>query len=64
MDALNEEHREKYRMAKIKLETEIQALQNEFQELKRNCLINTEKMDYNYQVKDNVFRILVFRNVI
>ncbi|XP_077301079.1 dynein regulatory complex protein 1-like [Arctopsyche grandis] len=50
MDALNEEHREKYRLAKIKLETEIQALQNEFQELKRNCLINTEKMDYNYQI--------------
>lgn len=58
MDELLSEHREKYRITKIKLETEIQTLQNEFQDLKANCLINSEKIDYNYQV-NYIFIILI-----
>ncbi|KAJ2945641.1 hypothetical protein O0L34_g468 [Tuta absoluta] len=44
------DHYEKYRDAKIQLETLIQELQKELEKLKATCLINTEKIGYNYQV--------------
>lgn len=49
MDTLTLEHREKYRGAKIQLEREIQTLQQELQQLKATCIINSEKIDYNFQ---------------
>lgn len=45
------EHHEKYREAKIELESLIQELQQELEKLKATCIINTEKIGYTYQVK-------------
>ncbi|XP_071451560.1 dynein regulatory complex protein 1 isoform X2 [Hetaerina americana] len=44
------EFAEKYRQVKIALETDIQVLQQEVQQIKAVCLLNSEKLDYNYQV--------------
>lgn len=44
------DHHAKYREAKIELETLIQELQKELEKLKATCIINTEKIGYNYQV--------------
>ncbi|XP_049871921.1 dynein regulatory complex protein 1-like [Pectinophora gossypiella] len=44
------DHHDKYREAKTELETLIQELQKELEKLKATCLINTEKIGYNYQV--------------
>ncbi|XP_013199434.2 dynein regulatory complex protein 1 [Amyelois transitella] len=54
------DHHEKYRQAKIELETLTQELQKELEKLKATCIINTEKIGYNYQVlkkreEENVF---------
>ncbi|XP_059052716.1 dynein regulatory complex protein 1 [Achroia grisella] len=54
------DHHEKYREAKIELESLIQELQKELEKLKATCIINTEKIGYNYQVlkkreEENVF---------
>ncbi|CAG9111872.1 unnamed protein product [Plutella xylostella] len=54
------EHHEKYREAKIHLEHLIQELQKELEKMKATCLINTEKIGYNYQIlkkreEENVF---------
>ncbi|XP_050682210.1 dynein regulatory complex protein 1 isoform X2 [Leptidea sinapis] len=54
------DHHSKYREAKIELESLIQDLQKELEKLKATCLINTEKIGYNYQVlkkreEENVF---------
>ncbi|XP_041982173.1 dynein regulatory complex protein 1 isoform X2 [Aricia agestis] len=60
MEVIMWEHHAKYREAKIELETLIQELQKELEKLKATCLINTEKIGYNYQVlkkreEENVF---------
>lgn len=44
------DHFDKYREAKIELETLIQELQRELEKLKAICIINTEKIGYNLQV--------------
>ncbi|XP_069705691.1 dynein regulatory complex protein 1 isoform X2 [Periplaneta americana] len=44
------EHYEKFREVKIKLETDIQVLQQELEQVKTQCLINKEKLVYNFQV--------------
>lgn len=44
------DHHTKYRETKIELESLIQELQKELEKLKTTCLINTEKIGYNYQV--------------
>lgn len=44
------DHHEKFREAKIELESLIQELQKELEKLKSTCIINTEKIGYNYQV--------------
>lgn len=49
------EHHEKYREAKIALESLIQELQQELEKLKATCMINTEKIGYTYQVKNGQF---------
>lgn len=44
------DHFGKYRTSKVELETLTQELQKELEKLKATCLINTEKIGYNYQV--------------
>ncbi|KAJ9601346.1 hypothetical protein L9F63_000484, partial [Diploptera punctata] len=44
------EHQEKFREIKIKLETDIQILQQELEQVKAQCLMNSEKLVYNFQV--------------
>lgn len=51
MDEMTALYREKYSEAKLKLEMDIQTLQIELQKIKQTCLINSEKIDYNYQVR-------------
>ncbi|KAJ8712340.1 hypothetical protein PYW07_005182 [Mythimna separata] len=60
IEAIMWDHHEKYREAKIELETLIQELQQELEKLKATCIINTEKIGYTYQVlkkreEENVF---------
>lgn len=60
MEAIMWDHHEKYRAAKIELESLIQELQKELEKLKAVCIINSEKIGYNYQVlkkreEENVF---------
>ncbi|CAH0725742.1 unnamed protein product, partial [Brenthis ino] len=60
MESIMWDHHAKYREAKIELETLIQELQKELEKLKATCIINTEKIGYNYQVlkkreEENVF---------
>ncbi|XP_076626610.1 dynein regulatory complex protein 1 [Colletes latitarsis] len=44
------EHQEEFRRLKINFELEIQQLQQEVQNMKALCLMNVEKLDYNYAV--------------
>uniref|UniRef100_A0A2A4JWG6 Dynein regulatory complex protein 1 n=1 Tax=Heliothis virescens TaxID=7102 RepID=A0A2A4JWG6_HELVI len=60
METIMWDHHEKYREAKIELESLIQELQQELEKLKATCIINTEKIGYTYQVlkkreEENVF---------
>ncbi|RVE42408.1 hypothetical protein evm_012945 [Chilo suppressalis] len=60
IEAIMWDHHQKYRDAKIELESLIQELQKELEKLKATCIINTEKIGYNYQVlkkreEENVF---------
>lgn len=50
MDRIMINHQERYREAKISLEKDIQLLQRELESMKAVCLMNKEKIDYNYQV--------------
>uniref|UniRef100_A0A1B6H2U9 Dynein regulatory complex protein 1 n=1 Tax=Cuerna arida TaxID=1464854 RepID=A0A1B6H2U9_9HEMI len=43
-------HQEKFRATKISLEKDIQVLQQQLEQVKAICLLNKEKMEYNYQV--------------
>lgn len=43
-------HQEQYRTTKIQLENDIKLLQQEYETVKATCLMNSEKLDYNYQV--------------
>ncbi|CAG5095455.1 Similar to drc1: Dynein regulatory complex protein 1 (Danio rerio) [Cotesia congregata] len=44
------EHQEQYRAQKIWLETECQKLQQDVENMKALCMLNLEKLDYNYAV--------------
>ncbi|XP_075980358.1 dynein regulatory complex protein 1-like [Anticarsia gemmatalis] len=60
VEAIMWDHHEKYREAKIELESLTQELQQELEKLKSTCIINTEKIGYTYQVlkkreEENVF---------
>lgn len=59
MEAIMWDHHEKYRQAKIELESLIQELQKELEKLKAVCIINGEKIGYNYQVSQ-LFAAVVF----
>ncbi|XP_076675333.1 dynein regulatory complex protein 1 [Andrena cerasifolii] len=44
------EHQEKFRRQKISFEMEIEHLQQEVQNMKTLCMMNIEKLDYNYSI--------------
>ncbi|KAK5641763.1 hypothetical protein RI129_010310 [Pyrocoelia pectoralis] len=48
--ALRVNHQEKYRNIRIKLGNDIENLERELEKIKSLALINSEKLDYNYQV--------------
>ena len=50
MNRVMTEHHEEYRVQKIKLETECQKLQQQIQQMKAICMMNIEKLNYNYAV--------------
>ncbi|KRT82206.1 hypothetical protein AMK59_3475 [Oryctes borbonicus] len=50
MNKLRVEHEEKHRDSKIKLENEVEVLQREFERIKTLAIMNSEKLDYNYQI--------------
>lgn len=50
MYRLHVNHEEEYRETRISLETDIQMLEQELEQIKALCLLNSEKLDYNYQV--------------
>lgn len=47
---LRREHQEIYRATKIGMERDIEELQKELARIKQICLLNSEKLDYNYQI--------------
>ena len=50
MEKVMREHDEEYREQKIELERECQALQQQVERTKAMCLLNAEKLAYNYTV--------------
>lgn len=44
------EHQEEFRRQKISFEMEIEHLQQEVQNMKALCMMNIEKLDYNYAI--------------
>lgn len=50
MERVMTEHDEEYREKKIALENECQALQQQVERTKALCLLNAEKLTYNYTV--------------
>lgn len=50
MHRLIEKHQEQFRDLKRSLNGDVESLQRELQSLRALCLINSETMDYNYQV--------------
>lgn len=50
LDRITLEHEELTRATRIRLEKDNQALQIELQNLKANVMLNSDKLDYNYQV--------------
>ena len=50
MERVMTEHDEEYRATKIELERECQSLQQQVERTKALCLLNAEKLSYNYSV--------------
>lgn len=50
IDRIEQEHIEITRATRIRLEQDNQALEIELQKVKTNTTLNTEKLDYNFQV--------------
>ncbi|XP_030751277.1 dynein regulatory complex protein 1 homolog [Sitophilus oryzae] len=50
MDQLRTEFQDYYRETKIKLENDIEELQIELEKIRALALLNSEKLDYNYQI--------------
>ena len=51
---LRRRNMEDYNRIKIKLETDIQTLQQQIQQMKATYLLNAEKLEYNFQVSSDV----------
>jgi len=50
LDALRTHDTEEYNMVKIKLETDVQILEQQLQQMKATYQLNQEKLEYNFQV--------------
>lgn len=53
LETINEtrvQHEERFRETKIAIEKEVETLQLELEQLKAACLLNGEKLDYNYNI--------------
>lgn len=50
INRLRRDFQEKFRSVKIKLERDAENLQQEFEKIKALSLLNSEKLDYNYQI--------------
>merc|ERR1712139_574829 len=50
LDALRTHDTEEYNMVKIKLETDVQVLEQQLQQMKATYQLNQEKLEYNFQV--------------
>ncbi|KAJ3370443.1 hypothetical protein GGF31_004029 [Allomyces arbusculus] len=50
LDELRVQDAEEYNLVKIKLETDVQVLEQQLQQMKATYQLNTEKLEYNYQV--------------
>ena len=53
---LRRRNMEEYNKIKIKLETDIQILQQQIQQMRATFLLNAEKLEYNFQVSLGVQR--------
>ena len=49
---LRQHNMEEFNKIKIKLETDIQVLQQQIQQMKATFLLNAEKLEYNFQVRE------------
>lgn len=50
MIQLRVDHEESYRKTRIQLEKDLNSLEQELEVIKAMCLLNSEKLDYNYQI--------------
>ncbi|KAI9223533.1 sperm tail-domain-containing protein [Blastocladiella britannica] len=50
LEDLRVQDAEEYNLVKIKLETDVQVLEQQLQQMKATYQLNTEKLEYNYQV--------------
>ena len=50
LERLRIDDNEEYTVLKLALEAEIQLLEQQIQQLRTTCLLNSEKLEYNYQV--------------
>lgn len=50
LDSLRTQDAEEYNMVKIKLETDVQILEQQLQQMKATYQLNQEKLEYNFQV--------------
>ncbi|KAI8819451.1 sperm tail-domain-containing protein [Fimicolochytrium jonesii] len=50
LEALRVHDAEEYNLVKIKLETDVQVLEQQLQQMRATYQLNTEKLEYNYQV--------------
>ena len=51
---------EEFNRIKIKLETDIQVLQQQIQQMKATFMLNAEKLEYNFQICGCVYSAVVY----
>lgn len=52
---LRQRNMEEFNKIKIKLETDIQVLQQQIEQMKATFLLNAEKLEYNFQVREEMW---------
>ena len=50
LELLRIQDAEEYNLVKVKLETDVQVLEQQLQQMRATYQLNTEKLEYNYQV--------------
>ncbi|XP_015757319.1 PREDICTED: dynein regulatory complex protein 1-like [Acropora digitifera] len=64
LQTLRVQDAEEYNMVKIKLETDVQILEQQLQQMKATYQLNQEKLEYNFQVCQRNFNISLYLNII